>query len=99
MGSSNSGGNHHHCNQCGGGSNGPGNTGFNNDSILKATGNQLPVNLCNNQVPIQLIGAQVPAEGLLAAIDALGHGNTNSATQSITCTNTPTENNATNLST
>src|SRR5580704_17597050 len=89
-------GNDHNC-QCSGGSNGssssndPSNTGFNNDSILKVTGNQLPVNFCNNQIPVQLIGAQVPAEGLLAAIDALGTGNTNSATQAITCTNTPTE--------
>ena len=75
------------------------NTGFNGDSILNLSGNQLPVNVCNNQVPIQLIGAQVPAEGLLAAIDALGTNNITNATQSISCTNTPTENNTTNLNT
>ena len=108
MGSNNGGnggswGNDHNC-QCSGGSSDPSssdpsNTGFNNDSILKVTGNQLPVNFCNNQIPVQLIGAQVPAEGLLAAVDALGTGNTNSATQAITCTNTPTENNTTNLNT
>src|ERR1700722_15013965 len=107
MGSNNGGGgswgDDHNC-QCSGGSSDhsssdPSNTGFNNDSILKVTGNQLPVNFCNNQIPAQLIGAQVPAEGLLAAIDALGTGNTNSATQAITCTNTPTENNTTNLNT
>ena len=107
MGSDN-GGNGGNCDKCGdsNGSNGGSswsdpnsNTGFNNDSILKVTGNQLPVNVCHNQVPLQLIGAQVPAEGLLGALDALGSGNVQNATQSLTCTNTPTETNTSNLNT
>jgi hypothetical protein len=75
------------------GPNDPSNTGFNHDSVLKVSGNQLPVNLCNNQIPLQLIGAQIPAENLFAAIDALGTGNTATGSQTEGCTNTPTETN------
>jgi hypothetical protein len=75
------------------GSNGPSNTGFNNDSVLKVSGNQLPVNFCNNQIPLQLIGAQVPAQNIFAALDALGTNNTATGTQTESCTNTPTETN------
>jgi hypothetical protein len=78
----------------------PSNTGFNNDSVLKVSGNQLPINVCNDQVPIQLIGAQVPAENVFAAIAALGSdGNTSTATQSETCSNPPTETNTGSLNT
>lgn len=77
----------------------PSNTGFNNDSILNASGNQLPVNFCNNQIPLQLIGAEVPAQDLFGALELFGTNNTNTATAGQNCTNTPTENNTTNLNT
>jgi hypothetical protein len=49
------------------------NTGFNGDSILNLSGNQLPINACNNQIPIQGIGAQVPLQSITGL---LGIGNT-----------------------
>ena len=77
------------------GSNGP--AGFNGDSIVKVANNQLPVNACNNQIPLQLIGAQVPASGLMAAINALGGGNTSSLTQANSCANTTDQSNGTTI--
>ena len=44
------------------------NTGFNGDSILNLSGNQLPINACGNQVPIQGIGAQVPLQNITALL-------------------------------
>src|SRR5579859_1797402 len=72
-------------------------TGFNGDSVLNLSGNQLPVNACNNQIPLQLIGAQVPASGLMAAINALGGGNTSNLTQSNSCTNNTGQTNGTTI--
>src|SRR5579862_7556925 len=72
------------------------NTGFNGDSVLNLSGNQLPINACNNQIPIQGIGAQVPIQNITAL---LGLGNTNdqnTSTNNEGCTNTPTETNTSN---
>src|SRR5579863_2302052 len=78
---------------------GPNNTGFNGDSILNLSGNQLPINACGNQIPIQGIGAQVPLQNITAM---LGLGNTNdqnTSTNTEGCTNTPTETNTSNTNT
>jgi hypothetical protein len=80
-------------------SNDPGNTGFNNDSILKVAGNQVPINFCNNQFPIQGIGGQVPVEGVFAALQVLSSNNTSTATAGDSCANTLSETNTSHLNT
>ena len=48
-------------------------SGFNNDSLVNASGNQLPVQVCNNDVPANggLLGAvQVPVDGASGASGA-----------------------------
>jgi hypothetical protein len=52
-------------------------SGFNNDSLVNASGNQLPVQVCNNDVPINggLLGAvQVPVDGASGALGLLNTG-------------------------
>ena len=79
---------------------GPGNnTGFNGDSILNLSGNQLPVNACNNQIPIQGIGAQVPIQSITALLGIGNTGDKNTTSNTEGCTNTPTENNLSNTNT
>jgi hypothetical protein len=78
--------------------NGP--SGFNGDSVLNVSGNQVPVAICNAAVPITATGLQVPVS-ILGAV--LGSGSLNSTTASPSttqgCTQTPSQNNSTTFNT
>jgi hypothetical protein len=70
-------------------------SGFNNDSLVNASGNQIPLQACNNDIPINggLLGAvQVPVDG---ASDALGLLNTGPVSSMVSrnCTQTPGQTN------
>ena len=43
---------------------------FNNDSLVNASGNQLPVQVCNNDIPVNagLGVVQVPVDGVSGAL-------------------------------
>jgi hypothetical protein len=75
-----------------------GTSGFNGDSVLNLSNNQLPVQACNNDIPVNVAGLQVPVTGLSGA---LGLGSTGSVTSSAdrTCTQTPTQTNPTTTNT
>jgi hypothetical protein len=69
-------------------------SGFNNDSILDLSGNQIPVQLCNNDIPVNVLGVQVPLSAISAVLGVLNSGAlTGSASK--TCTQNPTETNTT----
>jgi hypothetical protein len=78
--------------------NGP--SGFNGDSILNASGNQIPVAICNAAVPITATGLQVPIT-LIGGV--LGSGSLNSTTlnpaNTQSCTQTPGETNTNTINT
>jgi hypothetical protein len=69
-------------------------SGFNNDSLVNASGNQIPLQACNNDIPINVgaIAGQIPLGGLSGALGLL---NTGAVTSSVTrdCTQTPTQTN------
>ena len=69
-------------------------SGFNNDSLVNASGNQLPVQLCNNDIPVNagLGVVQVPVDGVSGALGILDTGNVTS-TVTRSCTQTPTQTN------
>ena len=74
-------------------------SGFNGDSVLNVSGNQLPLQACNNDIPINgLLGIQVPLSGLSGALGLL---NTAPVTSSAdrTCTQTPGQTNPTTVNT
>ncbi len=76
-------------------SHGPNDTsGFNNDSLVNASGNQLPVQVCNNDVPVNagLGVVQVPVDGVSGALGILSTGNI-SSTVTRHCDQTPTQTN------
>jgi hypothetical protein len=73
-------------------------SGFNNDSVLNVSGNQLPVQLCNNDIPVNVLGVQVPLSAISAVLGVLNSGAlTGSASK--TCTQNPTETNTTTTDT
>ncbi len=85
----------------GGMSHGPNDTsGFNNDSLVNASGNQLPVQLCNNDIPVNagLGVVQVPVDGVSGALGILDTGNVTS-TVTRNCTQTPTQTNTSTTTT
>src|SRR5437899_1578358 len=65
-------------------------SGFNNDSIINISGNQLPVQACNDYLPVNGdAGTQVILASIAAA---LGQGSGNqTATTNTSCTQNPTE--------
>jgi hypothetical protein len=76
-------------------SHGPNDTsGFNNDSLVNASGNQLPVQVCNNDVPVNagLGVVQVPVDGVSGALGILSTGDITS-TVTRHCDQTPTQTN------
>ena len=74
-------------------------SGFNGDSVLNASGNQLPLQACNNDIPINgLLGIQVPLSGLSGALGLLNSGPVTS-TADRTCTQTSTQSDATTVTT
>jgi hypothetical protein len=83
------------------GGHGPNDTsGFNNDSLVNASGNQLPVQLCNNDIPVNagLGVVQVPVDGVSGALGILNTGNVTS-TVTRSCTQTPTQTNTSTTTT
>src|SRR5947199_27618 len=80
---------------------GPNNTsGFNNDSLVNVSGNQLPIQACNNDVPVNagLGVVQVPVDGVSGALGILSTGNITS-TVTRHCDQTPTQTNTSNTTT
>jgi hypothetical protein len=73
-------------------------SGFNGDSVLNVSGNQLPIQACNNSIPVNVLGVQVPLSAISAALGLLNSGTVaSSATQS--CTQNPTQSDATTVNT
>jgi hypothetical protein len=75
-------------------------SGFNNDSILNVSNNQVPVQACNNDIPInaglgvvQAVGEDVSAVGGL-----LGNSGDSTVNDNRNCTQTPTQDNPTSVS-
>jgi hypothetical protein len=82
-------------------SHGPNDTsGFNNDSLVNASNNQLPVQVCNNDIPVNAgLGViQVPVDGVSGALGLL---NTGSVTSTVTrhCDQTPSQTNSSTTTT
>src|SRR5436305_7184475 len=75
-------------------------SGFNNDSLVNASGNQLPVQVCNNDIPVNagLGVVQVPVDGVSGALGILSTGNITS-TVTRHCDQTPTQTNTSNTTT
>ena len=67
------------------------NSGFNNDSVLNLSNNQVPIVACNNTIPVNVLGIQVPVTGVAGALSALG--GTSNATNSPSCTQVPNQEN------
>src|SRR4029077_17810603 len=69
-------------------------SGFNNDSLVNASGNQIPLQACNNDIPINagVLAGQLPLSDISAALGLLS---TNTISSSVTrdCTQTPTQTN------
>jgi hypothetical protein len=67
-------------------------SGFNNDSLVNASGNQVPLQFCNNDIPINagVLAGQLPLSDISAV---LGLVNSGSLTSSVTrnCTQTPSQ--------
>ena len=64
-------------------------SGFNNDSILNLSGNQLPMEACNLGIPVDVLLAQIPLTGLGLVDAGMLNSTTMSPTTSQTCTQTP----------
>jgi hypothetical protein len=73
-------------------------TGFNNDSVLNVSGNQLPVQACNNDIPVNVAGVQVPVDGVSGVLGLLNSGPLSSSADR-TCTQNPTETNTSTTTT
>jgi hypothetical protein len=68
-------------------------SGFNNDSILDLSGNQLPIAACNLGIPVDVLLAQIPLTGLGLVGDGILNSNTSNPANNQTCSQTPTETN------
>ena len=75
-------------------------SGFNNDSLVNASGNQLPLQACNNDIPINAgVGAvQVVGQDLSALGSLLGNTGNSTVNDNRNCTQTPSQNNPTDVS-
>jgi hypothetical protein len=75
-------------------------SGFNNDSLVDLSNNQLPVQACNNDIPINggLGVVQVPVDGVSGALGLLNSGPISSSV-SRNCAQTPTQTNSSSTST
>lgn len=67
-------------------------SGFNNDSLVNTSGNQIPVQLCNNDIPINagVLAGQLPLSDISAVLGLLNSGSLTS-TVSRSCTQTPSQ--------
>ncbi len=74
---------------------GPGTSGFNNDSVLNVSGNQLPTQACTSGAPINTVTETQAVTSVIANIlPSLGTGAV-SPSQGNNCTNSATETNTT----
>ena len=71
-------------------------SGFSNDSLVNASGNQIPLQAFNNDIPVDagLGVVQVPVDGVSGALGILSTGNI-SSTVTRNRTQTPTQTNTT----
>lgn len=74
-----------------------GNSGFNNDSVLNLSNNQVPIQACNNTIPVNVLGIQVPVTGVAGALSALG--GTSNAANSPSCSQVPNQENGSSTTT
>lgn len=78
-------------------------SGFNNDSILNLSGNQISIAACNLGIPVDVLLAQIPLTGLGLVGGVLGSGSLNSTTLNPAntqgCTQTPSETNTNTFNT
>jgi hypothetical protein len=67
-------------------------SGFNNNSLVNASGNQIPLQACNNDIPVNagVLAGQIPLSDISAALGLLG---ISAVTSSVSrdCTQTPTQ--------
>src|ERR1700753_4420407 len=69
-------------------------SGFNNDSLLNLSGNQIPIAACNLGIPVDVLLAQIPLTALgLAAGGGMLNPTTQSPTNSQTCSPQTTQGN------
>jgi hypothetical protein len=56
-------------------------SGFNNDSLVNVSGNQVPVQVCNNDIPVNagVLAGQVPLSGISALLGLVNTGNESSS--------------------
>src|SRR6266516_4320210 len=74
---------------------GPNNTsGFNNDSLVNASGNQIPLQACNNDVPVNagVLAGQIPLSDISGVLGLLSTANVTSSV-SRDCSQTPSQTN------
>ncbi len=75
-------------------------SGFNHDSLLNVSGNQVPLQGCNNDIPVNAgLGViQVPVDGVSGALGLLNAG---SVTSTVTrhCDQTPSQTNSSTTTT
>ena len=85
-------------------------TGFNNDSLVNVSGNQVPLQVCNNDIPVNagVLAGQVPLSGISALLGLVNTGNESSSVnrdcsqkpaQSVTSTTTTGNTTSTGTST
>jgi hypothetical protein len=74
-------------------------SGFNNDSVVNVSGNQIPVTVCNVAVPADAVLAQIPITGLGLVGNGTLNSNTTSSALHQNCTQTPTQSNTSTTNT
>jgi hypothetical protein len=74
-------------------------SGFNNDSVLNLSGNQLPIAACNLGIPVDALLAQIPLTGLSLVGDGMLNSTTMNPTNSQTCTQAPSQANTSTTNT
>jgi hypothetical protein len=67
-------------------------SGFNNDSLVNVSGNQVPVQVCNNDIPVNagVLASQVPLSDISALLGLVNTGNESSSVNR-DCSQTPAQ--------
>ena len=75
-------------------------SGFNNDSLLNVSGNQVPLQGCNNDIPVNagVLAGQVPLSDISALLGLVNTGNESSSV-SRDCNQTPSQTNSSTTTT
>jgi len=76
----------------------PSTSGFNNDSVVNLSGNQLPVQTCTSGDPVNTVAVTQALTGLLSILPIMSTGAV-SPMQGNTCTQSPTQTNTTTANT